>query len=72
MLVEFYERLNKIEGKVDRIRDGVTVQQVNEQKHRVKLQEMGRLLSGKPEDALKRIKEHDPKEMGYELASALI
>lgn len=29
MLVDFYERLNKIEGKVDRIRDGVSVQQAN-------------------------------------------
>jgi len=48
MLVDFYERLNKIEGKVDRIRDGVTVQQAKEHRYRVKLQEMGRLLSGKP------------------------
>ncbi len=72
MLVDFYDRLNKIEGKVGRIRDGVASQQVKEHAYRKKMQEMNLLLNNKPEHALQMIKEHDSKEMGYELASALI
>lgn len=33
---------------------------------------MGSILVNKPEGAIKMIKEHNSKEMGYELASALI
>lgn len=54
------------------IRDGVTNQQVQQGANRKKMQEMSLLLKNKPEDALRMIKEHDSKEMGYELASALI
>lgn len=70
--MDFYTRLNKIEGKVGQLRDGVAVQQSREGAYRKKMQEMTVLLKNKPEDALRMIKEHDSKEMGYELASALI
>jgi len=39
---------------------------------RSKLQQMGSILVNKPDGVIKMIKEHSSKEMGYELASALI
>lgn len=72
MLVDFYERLNKIENKVDRIKDNVSTQQNRGLDYKYRIKEMNRILMNKPEQTLRRIKEHDSKEMGYELASALI
>lgn len=72
MLVDFYERLGKIESKVGRIKDGVSTQQNQDVANRRKIEVMSKLMLNKPEDILKNIKEHDSKEMGYELASALI
>jgi hypothetical protein len=56
MLVDFYERLNKIESKVDKIKDNVTTQQAREHGFRQKIQDMNNMLTKKPEDALKLIK----------------
>ena len=72
MLVDFYERLGKIESKVGRIKDGVSTQQSQDVANRRKIEVMSKLMLNKPEDILKNIKEHDSKETGYELASALI
>lgn len=54
------------------IKDGMAAEQSHAGASRRKMQEMSLLLQNKPEDALRMIKEHDSKEMGYELASALI
>lgn len=72
MLVDFYERLGKIENKVGKIKDGVSLQQSQDVANRRKIEVMSKLMLNKPEQTLKSIKEHDSKEMGYELASALI
>lgn len=54
------------------MKDNVETQQAQAVDYRIKMIEMNRLLMNKPEETLKQIKLHDSKEMGYELASALI
>lgn len=61
MLVDFYERLGKIETKVDKIKDNVTAQQAKETSYREGLSAMSKMLMKKPDEALKMIKEHDSK-----------
>jgi Mg2+ and Co2+ transporter CorA len=49
MLVDFYERLNKIETKVDKIKDSVGSQQSRDSNYRGRIAEMNRMLMKKPE-----------------------
>lgn len=54
------------------MKDGVSTQLIQDGENRRKIEVMSKLMLNKPEQILKSIKEHDSKEMGYELASALI
>lgn len=72
MLVDFYQRLALIEGKVSRIRQTVADQQHSAGTHRSRLQLMSSRLAHPPAEALQMIQEHNTKDMGYELATALI
>jgi hypothetical protein len=72
MLVDFYQRLSLIEGKVSRIRQTVASQQDSASTHRSRLQLMASRLAHPPAEALQMIQQHNTKDMGYELATALI
>lgn len=48
MLVNCYERLGKIESKVERVRDGVTTQRSQDAVNRRKIEVMSRLMLNKP------------------------
>ena len=64
--------MHKIEHKVDRIRQGVATQKDLDVCHKIKIDKMGAVLVNPPEYAIEAIKQQHSKEMGYELASALI